>query len=294
MLLCSFCCNCKKNSDLLRLNAEKPRIISFAPSITETVFALGGEEHLVGVTDFCTWPPAAISLPKVGGYINPNYEQILSLKPDIAILLKEHGSLFAFLEQHKIKIVRINNENIAGILQSISQIGTACGLKERGDSLAAAIDSSIKTTILSESSKPRVLFCVGRDKPGSGTIGKVFCAGPRTFYSELIVQAGGENTVSDSILAYPSIAGEGIIRMAPDIIIDVMASTKSMDPAKVSADWDELDMIPAVKLGAVYALTGNYVSIPGPRIVEIFNDLHRCISDWRARITRGNTCLHFK
>ncbi|MBN1577920.1 MAG: ABC transporter substrate-binding protein [Chitinispirillaceae bacterium] len=279
---------------MLRLNTPKPRIISFAPSITETIYALGAQEHLVGVTDFCTYPPEAVQLPRVGGYINPNYEQILSLKPDITILLKEHGSLIAFLEQHKIGVVKIDNENLAGIFSSISRIGAACGLKERGDSLAAGIESAMKMTTVSLSRKPKILFCVGRDKPGSGTIGKVFLAGPRTFYSELIMRLGGENAVSDSVFAYPSVAGEGIIHLVPDIIIDVMASNKLMDPSKVSADWNELGMLPAVKLGAVYAITGNYISIPGPRIVKIFNDLHRCINDWNVRITLGSACLRFK
>jgi ABC-type Fe3+-hydroxamate transport system substrate-binding protein len=135
---------------------------------------------------------------------------------------------------------------------------------------------------------------VGRDKAGSGTIGKIFLAGPRTFYSELIARAGGENAVADSAFTYPSFAGEGVIHLAPDIIIDLMASNKSMDPKRISDDWKELGMLPAVKLGAVYALTGNHVSIPGPRIVQIFNDLHRCIRDWNARVSRESACLHYK
>ena len=139
-----------------------------------------------------------------------------------------------------------------------------------------------------------MLFCVGRDKPGSGTVGKIFLAGPQTFYSELILRAGGVNAFSDSLVPYPSVAGEGIIHLMPDIIIDLMAANKSLDPQRVSTDWKELDMLPAVKLGAVYALSGTYVSIPGPRIVEIFNDLHRCISDWNSRVERKSACLRFR
>ena len=289
-----FCCNRPKNSDLYRSNAPKPRIISFAPSITETVYALGFQEHLVGVTDFCNYPPEAVQLPRVGGYIDPNYEQILRLKPEVAILLKEHGPLIAFFEKHHTKVVKIDDENLAGILSSFSMIGAACGNRSRGDSLAKMVDSALKTPLSSIKKRPKVLFCVGRDKPGSGTIGKVFLAGPRTFYSELIDRAGGENAIADSTFAYPSIAGEGIIHLQPDMIIDVMASNESIDPERVNADWYELAMLPAVKTGAVYPLTGKYVSIPGPRIVYIFNDLHRCIRDWEARIARGSACLRFK
>ncbi|MBN1759169.1 MAG: ABC transporter substrate-binding protein [Chitinispirillaceae bacterium] len=277
-----------------RSEIPAPRIISFAPSITETIFALGAQEHLAGVTDFCFWPPEAKRLPKVGGYIDPNFEQIVRLKPDVAILLKEHGALIEFLTKHKVRIVRIDNENISGIFNSISLIGDACGVPDQADSLIKTMSKSLHGRAPYCSRKPRILFCVGRDKPGSGTIGSVFCAGPKSFYSELIDYAGGENAFTDTLFAYPSVAGEGIIHMAPDIIIDAMASNKSMDSESVGGDWNELDMVPAVKIGAVYPLTGTYVSIPGPRITDICKDIRKCIEDWQTRSARGSACLRFK
>lgn len=288
-LISALTFNCRQNSELLRSNAVQPRVISFAPSITETIYALGAQNHLVGVTNFCTYPPEAKALPKVGGYIDPNYEQILRLKPDVAIMLREHKQLITFLEQHNIKTVQIFNENISGILQSFSQIGRACTVPSRGDSLAEYVDSVLKTPFPSIKRHPRILCCVGREKPGSGAIGKVFLAGERTFYSELIYRAGGENACGDSVFSYPSYAAEGIIQLAPDIIIDLMASVKSTDPEIVKADWSSLSMIPAVKNGFVYALTGDYVSIPGPRISQIFNELHRCVSDWAAKDLQEQT-----
>ena len=246
------------------------------------------------MTDFCRYPPEAEKLPKVGGYVDPSFEQIMRLKPDMAILLKEHGKLISFLEKQKIRTVTINNENIEGIFASIRKIGEACGVRQHADSIIAAIDSSLMCSKTLLKTRPRVLFCVGRGNPGSGTIGKVFCAGSRSFYSELIERAGGINAVTDTVLVYPSFSGEGIIHLNPDIIIDVMASNHSLAPEKVSADWNQLQMVPAVKTGAVYALTGNYVSIPGPRIVLIYNELNRCFTDWNHRCSRGNACLHFR
>lgn len=289
MLICSI--NCRNNSNLNRSDVPAPRILSFAPSITETVYALNLQRHLVGVTDFCTWPSEAAELPKVGGYINPNYEQILRLKPDIAILLKEHETLISFLGKHEIEVVAIGNENLQGIYRSIMMIAEACNVPQRGDSLVRHLQQGLRQTRYVSNVKPKILFCIGRDRPGSGNIGVVFCAGPKSFYNEIIHYAGGQNAYTDSLIVYPSVAGEGILRLAPDIIIDVMAANKGMEPEKVRGDWDALPMLPAVKIGAVYALNGSYVSIPGPRVAEICNDIRNCIQDWQLRTARGSACL---
>jgi iron complex transport system substrate-binding protein len=287
--------NCGNNKELPQTSALRPRIISFAPSLTETVFEIRAERHLVGVTDFCGYPPEAKKLPKVGGYVDPNYEQILKLRPDGAIVLREHGALIDFLGKHHIQTVKVDNKNIKGIVSSFSSIGALCGLKKRGDSLGKALEmslASVRPTAGTE--KPKLLICVGRDNPGSGVIGRVYCAGTKTFYHELLVRAGGVNVIDDSLMLYPALGAEGVIRLAPDIIIDLMASVAQVQPEKVKEDWKSLPMIPAVKAGTVYALTGEYVSIPGPRILLIYNDLHRCISGWHSRCRRGNACLRFK
>ena len=292
LLICSI--NCRKNSDLDRSTVPCPRIISFAPSITETVYALDLQQHLVGVTDYCIWPPEASLLPKVGGYINPNFEQILRLKPDVAILLKEHEVLISFLKKDGIKVVAIDNENLQGIYNSVLMISEACNVSLRGDSLVRHIQQGLRRRNCVSDVKPSILFCIGRDRPGSGSIGTVFLAGPKSFYDEIIHYAGGRNAYTDSLIAYPSVAAEGILRLAPDIIIDVMAANKGMEPEKVRSDWDALTMLPAVKLGAVYALDGSYVSIPGPRVTEICNDIRNCIQDWQLRTARGSACLRFR
>src|SRR5207237_631368 len=67
------------------LTAPPARIVSLVPSVTETAFALGGEARLVGVSDFCDWPPAARAKPRVGGMINPSLEAIVALKPDLVV-----------------------------------------------------------------------------------------------------------------------------------------------------------------------------------------------------------------
>jgi iron complex transport system substrate-binding protein len=252
-------------------NAGYHRIISFAPSITETLFALGMGDRVVGVTRYCLYPAQVKQLPQVGGFLDQNFEMILTLKPDLVLLLKEHGTLIDFLKKNSITYKSINNENMAGILQSFDSIGVWCGKKVSADSLVNRIKQEIVDTV-SSIKRPRVLLCIGRDNAGSGSITKIYAAGPRTFYHELLLASGGENVYQDSAFAYPSMSGEGIVRLAPDVIIDIMAGSPGLDTAVLHRDWNVLSMVPAVKNQKVFCLAGDYLTIPGPRIVQILKD----------------------
>src|SRR5262249_32837290 len=81
------------------------RIISMAPNLTEIVYDIGAQDLLVGVTDFCKFPPAARSKEKVGGWIDPNYEKIISLKPDLVLALKFHGKAVDNLKTLKVPVL---------------------------------------------------------------------------------------------------------------------------------------------------------------------------------------------
>jgi iron complex transport system substrate-binding protein len=262
---------------------EYHRIISFAPSITETLFALGLGNRVVGVTRFCNYPPEVKSIPKIGGYLDPNYEMILSLKPDLVLLLQEHSQLVYFLKKNNIHYERIGNENLEAILNSFSIIGRMCGKTLPADSLVAQIKGEIVHDTINLR-KPRILVCIGRDNPGSGNVSKAYIAGPKTFYNDLLRCAGGTNAFSDTAIAYPELSAEGIMRIAPDIIIDLMAAVVGINEETVRNDWKKLRSVPAVKNKMVFCPANEYVSIPGPRVAFILHDLKQIISVYRDRI----------
>jgi iron complex transport system substrate-binding protein len=254
-------------------------VISFAPSITETLFALGLGDRVAGVTRYCKYPPAVKSLPQIGGYVDPNFEMILSLRPDLVLLLKEHSSLADFLRKNGISYKTIDNESFDAILQSFRTIGGLFGKTKEADSLVASIKAEIVET--PALNRPKILLCIGRDSPGSGAIAKVYVAGPKSFYSRLINYAGGTNAYADSSFAYPSLSAEGIIRLGPDIILDLMASVAGMQQDKVRADWKGLTMVPAVKNGLVFCPDDDYMTIPGPRLGMILREMKRAIGEYR-------------
>jgi iron complex transport system substrate-binding protein len=256
------------------------RILSFAPSITETLFALGLGDRVVGVTRYCNYPSQARNLPKVGGYFDPNYEMMLALKPDVVFMVKEHSAITEFLRKNRIGYKMIDNEDVGAILASFASIGAMFGKTRQADSLIANFRSCVPPLEPSRV-RPRVLLCIGRDSPGSGTISKVYLAGPRTFYSELIGDAGGENAYKDSSFSYPSFSGEGVIRLAPDIIIDLTASVAGMDLEKIRKDWNTLEMVPAVKNLLVFCPVNDFMTIPGPRMGLIVREIKKAVDEYR-------------
>jgi iron complex transport system substrate-binding protein len=285
ILLSFFSCAIRHSEHSSKKGLTVPlRIVSFAPSITETLFALGLGDRVVGVTRFCSYPPEAQKIAKVGGYVDPNFEMILGLKPDLVLMLKEHGLLQDFLKKNTIRYQVIENEKLDDIIASFSKIGALCGVAQKGDSIAAQIRSDLAgggshdITI-----EPRVLFCIGRDNPGSGQISKLFAAGPNTFYDALIKSSGAKNACTDSRFTYPELSAEGIIRMQPEVVIDIMPSIARISTEKTIGDWNGMNMVPAVRSHCVYCLSNDYATIPGPRIVLLLRDIRRIIAEAREK-----------
>ena len=204
----SYCDSGQKESDrkpdYKRADRSYSRIISLAPSITETLFALGLGNKVVGVTRFCAYPPEASDKQSVGGYLNPNYEMMATLTPDLVLLLPEHETIRIYLDQLDIHYVTIHNRTVDEILETIDTIGILCGVETKAGSLIADIKERINTILkrTGKSPKPSVLISIGRTM-GTGTIKDVYVAGAGTFYDELIDLAGGKNAYNSDDIAYP-------------------------------------------------------------------------------------------
>ncbi|MCL2218689.1 MAG: helical backbone metal receptor [Chitinispirillia bacterium] len=262
--------------DEQRLPSRPPqRIISFAPNITEILFELGKGDNVIGVTQFCKYPPEAAAREKIGGNVDHNYEAILRLRPDFAIILREQVDVKPFLDKHSIRYITIGSESVGEIIDAIRLISKATFVQEKGDSIAQSLRRQLAdmSTIAADTERPKVLFCVSRDDIRSGVITKVFAPGTSSFYNDLIKAAGGVNVLDDVEQPYPVISAEAIIRLNPDIIVDISASYLRPMPEAVRGDWRSLKNVSAVSTGRVYCLSGDYLMIPGPRFGLILEDL---------------------
>lgn len=255
------------------------RIISLAPGITETLFALGLGERVIGVTSYCTYPPQTKDIEKIGGYADANLEKIIALHPDLVVLSREHEKQRLYLNRFGVGTLEINNTTCESVCSSFVLIGKRCCVANAADSLNRLFNERLTQETSSRPMRPKVLFCVGRDSPGAGRIKSVFAAGSSTFYNDLIEAAGGTNAFSDSVPAYPRLSPEGIMAIAPDIVIDVAPAMGNYNCESLVADWLSMSRIPAVKSRKVYCMAKDYATVPGPRMLLLLDDLRRIIAD---------------
>lgn len=247
------------------------RIVSMAPNITETLFALGLGDRVAGVTRFCAWPPEAREKPSVGGFIDPNYERIVALRPDLVLLLPEHATVIDHLGELGIRCEVVRNRTVDDILWTIGRIGELCGREAQADSLAGDLRRRIVAVRAGAGAgKPKVLISVSRDF-GAGTVSRVYAAGPGTFYDELIGYAGGVNAYVGPPVAYPVLSAEGLISLDPDIIIDLVPSGQA-DGLGPEA-WSGYGSVAAVRNGRVHVIDAEYAVIPGPRFILFLEEL---------------------
>ena len=259
---------------------EPKRVISVAPAITEILFALGCGDRVAGVSDYCEYPPEAARKPKIGGYFNPDYEAIAALKADLVILYPGNVKQKKRVEQLGIRTLTITQNTLAGLFSSITKIGEAMGKDAEAAALRASLQARLDrvAAITRNAPRPSVLITAGRESAGTGDISGVYIAGKNNFYTSLLTVAGGKNAYSGS-LPLPQVSKEGMIDMAPDVIVEMLGdlAPQGVSKADVIADWQALSRIPAVKNNRVYLFTDSCDVVPGPRIIDTLEKLAACL-----------------
>lgn len=258
--------------------ATPERIITLAPNATEIIGSLGQTRRLVGVSDFCIWPPEVRSLPRIGGLFDPKLEEILRLRPDLVILRGRNQSVEQLCADNGIQVMLDRTESFADIYRTLHDLGKllACepaaadverDMKHRLDAIAKAVSGK---------PRPRVFMTLARNPDSLSSI----MTGTRgTFIDEMINLAGGENVFANLAMAYPTVSTESILLARPDVIIDAMPEEK-MTPEKESRireDWKSLGPTPAARDGRIHILSDENCYIPSPRIVEVIAKLARLV-----------------
>jgi len=262
-----------------RAHGSCGRIVSLAPSITESLFVLGLGDRVIGVTRFCNYPPEARSKTKVGGYFDPNYEIILSLRPDLVFMLPEHEEQKRQLDRLGIPTLVLDQESIAGILDSIARIGRICGAQDKAATTVRGLRERIERVgrKTKDLPRPRVIVSIGRNI-GSGALMSVYLSGSRGFYNEMIGLAGGTNAY-EGTAAFPVFSEEGLVRLNPDVVIDVVPDLEEhgWDPVTIRREWEAVPGVNAVRNGRVYVFGQDYVAVPGPRFILILEEMAQLI-----------------
>ena len=263
------------------------RIISMAPSVTETLYALGVGDRVVGVSRFCGYPPEVAGVAQIGGLLDPNFEAIVLLEPDLIVMLEEHRQSMPALEKLGLPSLAVRHKEVEGILASIPAIGRACNAEEGAAELVADLEARIERVRRKTAGlpRPRVLIAVDRT-PGAGRPEDVFVAGADGYFDRIIALAGGRNACGSTLGRFPVVSAEGILSMNPQVIVDLAAGIDHNrdEQGVLSTDWQSLSEVEAVAQRRVHALDESYATVPGPRFILLLERLARLIHpevDWQ-------------
>jgi iron complex transport system substrate-binding protein len=270
------------------------RIVSMAPSITETLYALGLGDCVVGVTRYCEYPPQAKKKPRIGGYFDPNFEAIVALKPDLVIMLDDHEQSLPGFERLKLETLVVSHRTVDGIINSFRTIGRVCGRGIEGRRMAREYENRLARIHAKTRGLPRpsVLFALDRTC-GSGHLTDVYIAGVDQYFDRMIELAGGQNAYKEHGVRNPVVSPEGIMSLNPDVIVDLAPKEvlEQTDRQAILEDWNELGQVSAVKNHRVLVFDQDYAFIPGPRFVHLVEDLARAIHPevtWEENMGTGN------
>ena len=246
------------------------RIISLAPSVTETLFAVGAGPQVVGVSQYCDYPPEARRLPRIGSFLTPNIEAIVALKPTLVIGLLNSADLRAIraLQALGIKTLMVDDGSVAAIEASIEKIGNAVGQRHAASELVRRIRSSLTgiEKMLAGAPWRHVLMVVGHQP--------LIAVGPGTYLDELLTLARAQNIADSTTQSWPRLSIEYIVASRPDVILDGQMGTDARTPGEF---WARYPSIPAVREWRVFGYPDEPTLHPGPRLPQTLELLARLI-----------------
>ncbi len=241
------------------------RLVCLAPSITDTVYALGRGDDIVGITDYTKYPPEARQKPSVGGVINPSLEKLVSMKPDLVLAIGELNSsdLIRSIERLEVPVFVIDPHGVKGIYRSIESIGRAIDQTAQASALVARLQARERAVRQRVAGKkaPTVLFVLWTDP--------IITAGHGAFITELIDIAGGKSVSDDLPSEWPRVSFETILARQPEYLLLVRGSFVSMETLQQQAAWQRLT---AVHAGKVF-YADDRIDFPSPLAFDALEDL---------------------
>jgi len=250
------------------------RIVSHVPGITETLFALGLEERVVGVSDFCDYPEATKAKPKVGGFFNPSIENIVDLIPDLVLTNGDVEHLMTQLDSLALTYLVLHPEDIDGILQDVELVGRVTGSENEAKELTRDIKERMAHIVTRVQDAPRVKVFYTF---ATTDLNSPWTAGPGSFVDSLINLAGGENIGATALAPWVQFSLEEVVSSDPEVIIVDTSHGSAVTPIeglKQHPVWRE---ITAIKQDRIYPIDGDLVNRAGPRIVRGLEEVARMI-----------------
>ncbi len=245
----------------LTLQAPPRRIVSLIPSVTETLFALGLGEAVVGVTNFCVEPREGVaSKTRVGGEKDPKLPLIRALAPDLVVAnieenVKEHVEQ---LRAWGILVFVTYPRTVREGIGMIRELGSVTGTEARAEVILSELEPLYRQAVnLGRARRPVRLFCPIWRNP-------YMTVNRDTYVHDMLALCGGDNVFADLPDRYPEVTLEMVAAAAPEVIL---LPDEPYRFRKVHAkEFEPYAEIPAVRSGRIHLVDGKLLSWYGPRI----------------------------
>ncbi len=243
------------------------RVVSLAPNLTESIFAIGAGERLVGVTTFCNYPEQAKEIAKIGDTMNPNMESIIALKPDVVFVstASQIENFMRTLEANGITVYVTNPTTLTEVLDGLESLGQLFGTEETIAKLLPDLRRRVDAVSIAvqDEKKPRVFVQISREP--------LFTIGADSVLTHLVYKAAGDSVTAGVPTQFPMLSKETASALSPEVII-LSESEDNREPNDVFKNS------PAFRNKRVYKINADLLSRPGPRLVDaleqIAKDLH--------------------
>lgn len=260
------------------LSDPASRVVSLVPTLTETIFALGRGDRLVGRTRWGQHPPEARVVPSVGDGIRPDPEAILEREPDLVLMFAgpDNRASLQRLRALQLNVIAVRHNDLADLTRNIERLGKLTGAEEAADSLASRIRSGLSGIARSArgAGEPvRVYYHLGGDPP--------YTIGGGSYLDSLITIAGGRNVFADLEQPSPIVGLEAVIGRRPECVIVGMFGLDRAEALSRLRDASTWSAVPAIEQGRVVTVDVDLVHRLGPRVVEATAELRGAVDRCR-------------
>jgi ABC-type Fe3+-hydroxamate transport system substrate-binding protein len=243
------------------------RVVCLVPSITDTVFALGSGDDVVAVSDYTTYPPAALKKPSIGGLVKPSIETILSFHPDLVLGTSIPGATETAtqLQTVGVPVYLVDPHGLSGILRSVGSVGEALNRVPQATALNDSLIKRIEAVKAHSAGKPapRVLVPVWYDP--------IITIGKNAFISEIVETAGARSVTDDLLPDWPEVSMETVITRAPEALVLIRGGKISVELLQKRPGWSSL---PAIQAGKVYYVDSG-IQEPSPVAIDALEEIAR-------------------
>ncbi len=255
--------------------AERPRIVSLAPNITEIAYASGAGPALVGTVEYSDYPAAARELPRVGDGWQVDVERVLALRPDL-VLAWASGTPRATIEKLEavgLRVESVETRQLADVPKALRRLGSLAGSPTEAEAAAVAFESEIRRLRQLNSGAPTVsVFIEIDDEP-------LYTVGGRHVISEVVTLCGGRNVFADLHQVAPPVDIESVLARNPQVIVSTDDTI-----ANPTAAWQRWSHLAAVRAGAIYSLPADFVARATPRLAKGVELTCAALDDARRRL----------